>query len=99
MYAMTIAEGFGRSGPPNRAVPCEPMAAAILAPAELPHNEYPIVLTSRFAAFRKMYEIAAARSAVATYPPCPARYCSTKALYPSLLISSAWGNPSCIEPT
>jgi hypothetical protein len=39
VYANTTAAGFGISAPPNRAVPWEPIAAAILAPAELPQGE------------------------------------------------------------
>ena len=39
VYTITIADGFGSSGAPNRAVPWEPIAAAIRAPAELPHKE------------------------------------------------------------
>ena len=31
--------GFGKSSPRKDAVPCEPIAAAMRAPAELPHNE------------------------------------------------------------
>ncbi len=39
VYAMMTVAGFGTSSPPKRAAPCDPMAAAILAPAELPHSE------------------------------------------------------------
>ena len=45
-------------------------------------------------ALARMYETAAAGSWVATVPPYPARYRSTKALYPFSLIASAYGNPS-----
>ncbi len=38
-YAITTAAGFGSRAPPNAAAPCEPSAAAILAPAELPQSE------------------------------------------------------------
>ena len=38
-----MADGLGSSGAPNRTVPWEPIAAAIRAPAELPHNEYSVV--------------------------------------------------------
>jgi hypothetical protein len=36
---------------------------------------------------------------VATWPPCPARYFSTKALYPFRLTVAAIGKPSGREPT
>jgi hypothetical protein len=65
------------------------MAAAILAPAELPHKEYLSVPTPSIFEFLKTNEIAAARSRVAGAPPAPARYRSTKALYPCLLIATA----------
>jgi hypothetical protein len=89
VYKVTTTDGLGRSEPPNRAVPWEPIAATIRAPAELPHSEYPAVVTPREPAFRKTWEIAAARSSVASVPPRPARYFRTKALYPRLLISAA----------
>ena len=37
--AITTADGLGTLSPPKLATPCEPIAAAIRAPAELPHNE------------------------------------------------------------
>src|SRR6266545_6296455 len=89
VYKVTRADGLGRSEPPNRPVPWEPIAATILAPAELPHSEYPAVVTPREPAFRKTKESAAARSSVAMAPPRPARYFRTNALYPRLLISTA----------
>src|SRR6185503_3769999 len=89
VYRVTRADGLGRSEPPNRPVPWEPIAATILAPAELPHREYPAVATPRERAFRKTCEIAAAKSAVAAAPPRPTRYFRTKAWYPRRLISTA----------
>ncbi len=68
----------------------------------LAHLEWSLLchlLTLSVSAFSKMYEMAAARSWVATAPPCPTRYFRTKALYPLLLISTAYGKPSWTEPT
>ena len=39
VYAITTTAGFGSLLPPYAATPCDPIAAAILAPAELPQSE------------------------------------------------------------